>query len=93
MVYILGDGYFPVHSLYYIDMELCDLTLDDWIKRENWPESSERDSPFLDEESSEGWRKWQVLCILGHIAGGTAHIHRHALVHRDLKPSNSKQSG
>ena len=63
-------------ALYYIDMELCDGNLDQFIRDCN-PASS---TPIKIED---------VWDIMVQITSGLAHIHSQGEVHRDIKPRNS----
>jgi serine/threonine protein kinase len=79
---------------HYIDMELCDGTLNNYIDWHNnlKPSNAERpefkfiqDLPPMTKVGSTGK-------IMTDIAGGVVCIHHHDVVHRDLKPSNSNTS-
>lgn len=76
----------PKNSAYYIDMELCDLTLEDYTwgtkfvpSLPNWKTAKETNTTVT-----------LIVPIMRQIADGVAFIHSHDQVHRDLKPSNSK---
>jgi serine/threonine protein kinase len=75
IVSVLKFGQFSDSLIYFIDMELCDATLKDYIsgrgeaQRYNWPDSVS----YL----------WEVM---GDIASGLEFIHSKGWVHRDLKP-------
>ena len=75
----------PKNSMYYIDMELCDLTLQEYVKGTitlptlpDWNAAKEANTI-----------RQLILPIMGHIVNGVIFIHSHDQVHRDLKPSNS----
>jgi serine/threonine protein kinase len=71
---------------YFIDMELCDLNLREFLREEkvkpddwflHWPIEDPDDKAFF------------IIALLQEIANGLYFIHAHDLVHRDLKPENS----
>jgi serine/threonine protein kinase len=78
----------------FVDMELCDMTLETYIKKyistssvgseESLPPSLPR---YIKEVSSD-LRASQIWNIMGQIANGLSFIHLHGQVHRDLKPGN-----
>jgi serine/threonine protein kinase len=77
-------------------MELCDISLHDWLKgNSNWPSDhyEARPDPFLTAPDFTpgplGHQRWQLYCIIFHVVRATAHMHRHRIIHRDLKPHNS----
>lgn len=76
---------------YFIDMELCDLNLDDYIhgtRPEHMTEKLDnatfvrKDCPILETMRN-------VWTITGEVAAGLEFIHYQKQVHRDLKPQNS----
>lgn len=70
---------------YFIDMEYCDLNLDEYLH-------GKRTSLGLqDYETSikEGHVSFFICAILQQIMSGLVFIHTHDKVHRDLKPRNS----
>jgi serine/threonine protein kinase len=73
-------------SFSFFDMELCDVTLEDWIKGD-WPKDLEEDSRYF---SVNDGRLTQVLHLAEEIINGIAFIHSQQEIHRDLKPRNSK---
>ena len=70
---------------YFIDMELCDLNLADFIKG---PASPDASIPVLIKNSPPSLRALQVWNIMSHIAKGLVYLHSVRVVHRDLNPSN-----
>jgi serine/threonine protein kinase len=91
LVTILGQGWLQGSSAYYIDMELCDANLEQYIQ-----------GKFLIYESSENPRffgatikergVWNTWDIMEQICIGIEFIHACKQVHRDLKPRNGKLS-
>ena len=78
-------------------MELCDFTLDDYIRAINSNESSldidlRNSSTFaLVSKNCSLPEKWFNTWTIGsHIARGLEFMHTLKHVHRDLKPANSK---
>ena len=73
VVAVLELGTFPDSSHYFIDMELCDIHLGQYIY----------------ENRSSQFEITRIWSIMGAISDGLAFIHSHKEVHRDLKPPNS----
>ena len=83
-------------NVYFIDMELCDFTLDDYIGTVISNESSfdidgRNSSTFtLVSKNCSLPEKWLNTWTIGsHIARGLEFMHTRNHVHRDLKPGNS----
>jgi serine/threonine protein kinase len=91
IVQVLQHGWF--HSYSFIDMELCGLTLDDYINArarlvEQCP--SLLNAPtFVQDDCSIHPHLLNVWTIMDHIAEGLEFIHGERYAHRDLKPANS----
>jgi len=96
IVNVLKQGQLVPDSLFYIDMELCEFNLDDFISR-TYPanrilnigslESSPKLVDLVDTES--GPRDLNTIwTIMADIASGLAYIHRKNCIHRDLNPRN-----
>ncbi len=87
IVTILQLGEFRnAHTQYYfIDMELCDLNLADFI---HGPASSNPSIPSLVKNVSPPLRALQIWNVMMQIAKGLVYIHSLDVVHRDLKPAN-----
>lgn len=88
---------------YFIDMELCDLTLRDYmdylqdkitltlISTEGAPISN---PPIFEDKVNTPFARIRNTWAIGlHIASGLEFLHRHKYVHRDLKPRNGTTYG
>jgi serine/threonine protein kinase len=84
-------------SLYYfIDMELCDLNLSEYVhgERSKYLETcSETDATmhnaiYVGENCSTELKLRNIWTIMSDITEGIAFIHKREHVHRDLKPQN-----
>jgi|SRR5271155_903564 eukaryotic-like serine/threonine-protein kinase len=78
IVSVFRQGEVKDSALYYIDMELCNGNLDQFI-RDRGASSS---TPIIIAD---------VWDIMVQITSGLAHIHSQGEVHRDIKPRNSKR--
>lgn len=74
----------PQRPIYFIDMELCDASLGEFIAGSprmqtvlNWPKASK------DEQI-----RYLLECFTDHVLSGLVFIHSHDEVHRDLNPRN-----
>ena len=72
---------------YFIDMELCDLNLHDYIHRPAPPNPSES-IPYFIHDAPPPLKAQQIWNIMKDIAGGIRYLHSLEMVHRDLKPAN-----
>ena len=75
-------------SLYFLDMEYCDLDLDGWIQR-RWTHTVEQKLPHLTGNVPSRTRMTQIWDVMEDLTKGVAFIHSQGHVHRDLKPRNS----
>src|SRR5271154_4095534 len=76
IVSVFRQGEVKNSALYYIDMELCDGNLDQFM-RDHLPSST---TPI---HISDIWN------IMVQITSGLAYIHSFGEIHRDIKPRNS----
>lgn len=98
IIKILNHGWLKGSvNVYFIDMELADFTLADYIDSRNVNESSTVDfdrikssmSALVPKNCSLPQRLLNTWTIGSHIARGLEFMHARNHVHRDLKPSNS----
>jgi serine/threonine protein kinase len=73
----------------FIDMELCDLNLAEYIHRPNPPDPSES-IPYFIKNAPPPLKAQQIWNIMRQIASGVAYLHSLNVVHRDLKPANGE---
>jgi serine/threonine protein kinase len=92
LIEILRHGHLGTSDWHFIDMELCDITLKDYIdgKRLEIPENAKTDPCFVPFDCSPDLKALNVWTILKHIVSGLEFIHKHNYVHRDLKPQNGR---
>lgn len=91
LIHVFSYGYKVEHGFFYIDMELCDFSLHDFIySKLSTPESinlwSIPECSFQDTERAS-WNAWDIM---EQISYGLEFMHGCNLVHRDLKPNNGK---
>jgi serine/threonine protein kinase len=94
IVHILKHGFLgTAGQVYFIDMELADLSLDDYIKyvfRDGpLPSHCTNLSTFMYHKDSSKLDRLQATCVIScQIAKGLEYMHLHGECHRDLKPPN-----
>ena len=94
IVQILRHDWFKSGEIYFIDMELCTLSLHDYIYHtqeysQHATALSNDHHAFVFEDSSPHLKLINIWTIIGHVAHGLEFIHERHYVHRDLKPLNS----
>jgi serine/threonine-protein kinase/endoribonuclease IRE1 len=74
---------------YFIDMELCNMNLDQYIyhKTINSLDPSQA-LPYFITDSPSPVKSHQIWNIMRQIANGVVHLHTLSMAHRDLKPAN-----
>jgi serine/threonine protein kinase len=87
LVEISHHGWLPSLSYYYIDMEFCELNLDEYIEGKTpsgflLENPRVLGAPFLERGT------WCIWDIMQQISCGVQFIHSCQEVHRDLKPRN-----
>jgi serine/threonine protein kinase len=100
IVDILGHGRFRgPFSFHYIDMELCDINLHDYIHKINnrnvvidLPSFRRNSASFVHTDALPTTTILNIWTIMLQIASGLAFIHFHSQVHRDMKPRNGGES-
>ena len=85
IVAVLRIGELPNSQDLFIDMELCDLNLAEYIYG-----SKPRDlvPTFFIKDQSPPMKASQVWTVMLQLAKGVEYLHRKAIIHRDLKPAN-----
>ncbi|KAI4880506.1 hypothetical protein NFI96_012348 [Prochilodus magdalenae] len=73
------------HLMLYIQMQLCERSLKDWIQERNCRPKAELPMPRGSYQSMD-WH--QASNILKKILQGVEYIHSRGIMHRDLKPRN-----
>ncbi|KAK6328277.1 hypothetical protein J4Q44_G00002550 [Coregonus suidteri] len=68
------------HLMLYIQMQLCERSLKDWISERTTEHTSQNPYGSVDTK--------QTLSILHKILEGVEYIHSRGIMHRDLKPRN-----
>ena len=86
IVEVLNHGLLSNFPYYFIDMELCDFNLYDYIHQENPPRPSESIPYFLKGAGSAS--VLQIWTVMSQIASGVEFVHRQGHIHRDIKPGN-----
>ncbi|RVE59399.1 hypothetical protein OJAV_G00188170 [Oryzias javanicus] len=73
-----------IHLMLYIQMQLCDRSLKDWIsERNSWSNEKDISRGLYDCVDAE-----HTLSLLRHVLEGVEYIHSKGIMHRDLKPRN-----
>ena len=72
----------PFSYYYYIDMELCDFNLSEYIRDEEDVSFRQTNLGYAKRSPSD------ILNIASQLISGVVFIHQHGMVHRDLTPKN-----
>ena len=70
----------------FIDMELCDLNLDDYIYSKKDPSTVPIN--FIKDQPAP-LKSQQIWNVMLHVGKGVEFLHNKGMIHRDLKPLNS----
>ena len=91
IVAVLRHGPLPNSSYVYLDMELCELNLDQYI-RKDWDQRMRDKVPQFTtrDELGPAINAAQIWNIMADISSGVAFIHSRGEIHRDLKPRNGR---
>lgn len=85
IVQVFTHGDVANFPYYYIDMELCDLDLSDYIAS---CQSKSEICCLRSKALSPVEKMSKTFDILSDVTRGVAFIHQHEMVHRDIKPRN-----
>jgi serine/threonine protein kinase len=93
IVQVMQHDWFLSGSSYFIDMELCSLTLHDYIYNrplfvQQNPDLTNHPPIFVVDDCSAHLNLLNVWSIISHIAQGLEFIHKEHYTHRDMKPQN-----
>lgn len=89
IIAVLKLGELRHTSYYFIDMELCDLSLAEYIHRPTAPNPSES-IPYFIKNAPPPMKAQQIWNVMQQIASGIKYMHSLDAVHRDLKPANGR---
>lgn len=70
----------------FIDMELCELNLDDYIYCKKDPSAV---ATYFIKDQIPPLKSQQIWNVMFNIAKGVEFLHGKGMIHRDLKPLNS----
>jgi len=88
IVAVINHGHLPNGPHYFIDMELCDINLHEYIYRQK-PFDPSESIPFFMKDAPPQLKAQQIWHVMSQISSGVKYVHSHREVHRDLKPANS----
>ena len=94
IINILGHGRVGgPFSFHYIDMELCNINLHDYIHNNrhvvaDMPSFRRNSEAYVTNDASPVTKILNMWTIMQQIAAGLEFIHVHRQVHRDMKPRN-----
>jgi serine/threonine protein kinase len=90
MVPVFRCGKLPIGDYYFIDMELCDYTLRQYLddQESNTDPMVKRSAQRIEQILAAAIKTSDICQILKHIANGIMYIHSQGKIHRDIKPKN-----
>jgi len=80
-------GRLPKAPYYFIDMEFCEITLEQYIYRSE-PLGPNENIPFFVKDAPPPMKAQQIWNVMKQITNGVAYLHSIGMAHRDLKPAN-----
>jgi serine/threonine protein kinase len=86
IVQVLNHGLLWDFPYYYIDMELCDMNLSDYIQS-TAPADPSKSLPRCVKGGGTN-SLVQIWTVMSQIASGVEYIHREHQIHRDIKAGN-----
>jgi serine/threonine protein kinase len=90
IIRVYGHGALRSSTYHFIDMELCDFDLKEYIHYRRDPTAPNRVPTNHVSGIGDAFGATEVWSIMKQIANGVAYIHSHREAHRDLKPRNGK---
>jgi serine/threonine protein kinase len=87
MIQYIDDGAIVPDSIYFIDMELCHIDLDQYINASTDSIIGVHGLPVWNKENPD---IFLIIAILQQLLSGLEFMHKEDKVHRDLDPRNSK---
>jgi serine/threonine protein kinase len=87
IVRVLRLGPLAQSEFFFIDMEFCSLTLEEYLYPHDSSQTHES-APRYIKNAPVPFRALQVWQVMHHIACGLQFMHNNKMIHRDLKPSN-----
>lgn len=90
LVHVIKHAWLPESPYYYIDMELCEISLEQYIQSKNPLTYDLSDNSRLLGLVFKERGMWNVWDIMEQISEGMRYIHASEQVHRDLKPRNGE---
>lgn len=86
IIHLLDHGVLVDKSVYFIDMELCDISLEQYMNGT---------SAIMGFHRLQDWKKLEpniflITAIMQQLLSGLAFIHKSGKVHRDLNPKNGR---
>lgn len=84
IVAVTKYGRLDFGSFYFLDTELCDLNLDNYIYRQ-WTSTMHQDVTYFTTEPSSHMRMGHIWKIMEDVNNGVAFIHQRKQIHETTK--------